>query len=207
MSIAITAGAQSSLPGLGVSDPTELQWSFSYGYLELWYSFGAMTNSNSGTFFTECDKMGNYVTGMSDDTYATLCDVSGSRPGFMTTIIGPMTDTAYPYLATTTLKITVDGTEYEFSSEEVYTGGGTFRPILGANHQQTFYGIDGGIGTGEWWYARSEPPQIADPFVRFQQGWPYLNFNSSLKVEIKSDNLDETSSIARYAAVLWRYYK
>ena len=204
MSIAITAGAQPSLAGLGVKDPEDLQWSFSLDdNVQVNYGTGTTTNSGSGTFWTYVSNAGDYVTGMTNDTYSTLVDISGSDAGFLTTVIGPKTDVFQTF--TTTMKITVDGTEYEFSSDAVYSGGNPARVLLGAVTENTVIGI--GPNGGDEVYARTYQPSIVDPFTSFQAGKPYLNFNTSLKVEIKSDNLDVTSAIAAYAGCLWRYYK
>ncbi len=151
--------------------------------------------SSVAAFFTVGAREGASASISVADTYATICDLTGS--GFMGSCVSPSHTADF----TPTIRITVDGQVYTFTSSGNITS--AFRMVLGAftPGAVTITTSGGGDKTSslqDYGFAGAKvgglprlygSPNINPPTLNLAEGLPMLRFETGLKVEIKASLL------------------
>jgi len=157
-------------------------------------------NNGYGTIM---DGPGNMATveAVTDDTYVTLLDITGS--GFMNTLVGLGANTG----TTSTIKITVDGTVYNMIHDYAGVAGsklliGSYLNTIGNTSQTTNYDpLNSSVSYGFYdgftlsdttnnnYGMNVENKLLIPSYVSEAIGLPRLRFNESIKIEVKQNTI------------------
>lgn len=152
-------------------------------------------SSATSSFFTKGSYEGASASITVADTYTTICDLTGA--GFMGSCVSPAHSAAF----SPTIRITIDGMAYTFSSSGNISA--NFRMAIGAftPGAVTSTATGGGDKTSSLQDAGFISPKdgglpslggfptISPPTLNLAEGIPMLRFESGLKVEMKASLL------------------
>lgn len=195
-----------ALPAGAITDPKLLPvWHSKSNYLGI-YDISSVAYPEAAGFWSVIDDAGAYVDLTTDDTYATICDVTGH--GLLFHVVAPSVTATGD---TITIRITVDGVATTMTFTGEHSPNDYQRLVLGSvsahseHYTRSYYkfyyyaGGDGsGVATGRHHtYAASYLPSIE---ANMQLNLPKLYFQTSLKVEAKVSDLDTTGFKERAGA-------
>lgn len=190
-----------------ISDPSEFPlWSA----IAANFTIPTTDASSTANFFTgtvgSVDRYGTDVdSNWTLNTYKTLLNLTATKAGFLSTIVGPTMTTAAD---TMTLRITVDGAQYVLTPGVAQQNAS--RIIVGSIFKDTF--LSGSSGwTGQYAGVSSDGITLSagslslpQTFTMWNLGAPILRFTSSLLVEAKiSTNLTTTTNQERRCGVIY----
>jgi hypothetical protein len=185
----------SSLPGGMTKDPRLMPFfqPSGDGTGSVLYDAGAALSPNALSYWQEVAKRGAYATGVADDTYKEICDITGS--GILFHVIAPAYTNSTDDV---TFKITVDGVEYIIvKTTELRTAGSErSRLVLGAcvsngrasqyTSANAFVYEYAGIALSNDLFTCDTGQMLLLPPDQIRtNGLPMLRFEESLKVEVK----------------------
>lgn len=198
--------SSSGLPGGMTKDPRLLPCFDCTYQMELKFQTTAQYLATSATFWTAIDAVGAFATTSADNTYTTICDLTGAGVLFHV-ISQEITNTTDDV----TFRITVDGIEYVIAKTQTWqvapssyggrvglglfssnaavfdTSGTWFRGFpSGVDWTQAFTNF-GGSGSG----ATGHP---ISPETIMRNGWSCVRFEKSLKVEVKVTDVNVAST-------------
>ena len=223
MSIAITAGASASLPANQTRDPKDLQlWNLhnSDGVFVYSQSYANVELQSSNAWSYGLNKVGSTTDSTSTTDYVTICDISGTRKGYMAYVLGPYKTGTFQC----NFKITVDGTEtiitgpsmeygraFLGSCEDQGWGGSSFSnqegiTALRGNESFPSGGMDSVQESGVNTLPQAEHVNIGDAADINQWGNKVLVFDQSLKVEWQQADWDNIAS-KKNTVVGWRFFQ
>ena len=188
-----------SLPGGMTRDPRLLPCFDATDILEIKQSSSSTQYTVSSiAFWDSIGWHGAFAASSVDNTYKTVCDITGS--GFLFHVISPaITNTTDDVM----FRITVDGTEYVIAKTQTWNKSGNAngsRVVLGAcGYTGSFYSSSDGIWIRGWPAASSTAAiqsfralgsgafaHLLAPENIVTHGYgPYVRFDASLKVEVK----------------------
>jgi hypothetical protein len=146
---------------------------------------------------------GAHSTAATDDTFTTVCDITGSG-----TLYGVVSQSPTNTTDDITFRITIDGvvTTIVFSETFPNAGGVGCRGILGdivsiggparsfANNSgvPTYYGNDFDEGNGEYRFANAQSYMVSTDYIELMNGTRVI-FDTDMKVEVKVTDVLTTS--------------